>query len=139
MAGCAGLDQGARRPAAAAGGAPGRATMTRALLSLLLCGASVLGCGKAGGGPGKTDLDSTGVDACDSYLAAMLTCAGKLPAETRKGQEAAIRIARDALEARAEADDASLEGDARAEARGALEAACKQMGDAVLDRAACRR
>ncbi|WP_437305004.1 hypothetical protein [Sorangium sp. So ce388] len=112
--------------------------MARALLSLLLYGASVLGCGKAGGGPGKTDLDSTDVDACDSYLTAMLTCAGKLPAETRKGQEAAIRIARDALEARAEADDASLEGGARAEARGALEAACKQMGDAVLDRAPCR-
>ncbi|WP_437966154.1 hypothetical protein WMF04_42105 [Sorangium sp. So ce260] len=112
--------------------------MARALLGLLLlCGTSVLGCGKAGGDAGKTDLDSTGVDACDGYLATMTACASKLPAETRKGHEASIRIARDALAAKAEADDEALEGDARAEALGALAAACKQMSDEVRGRAAC--
>ncbi|XXX75058.1 hypothetical protein WMF30_46130 [Sorangium sp. So ce134] len=112
--------------------------MARALLGLLLlCGTSILGCGKAGGDAGKPELDSTGVDACDSYLATMIACAGKLPAETRKGHEAAIRIARDVLEAKAEADDDALKGDARAEARGALAAACQQMSDAVLERAPC--
>ncbi|KYF84369.1 hypothetical protein BE18_18465, partial [Sorangium cellulosum] len=118
---------------------PGRATMTmtRALLGLLLCGTSVLGCGKAGGEPGRAELESTGVDACDGYLAAMLACAGKLPAETRKGHEAAIRIARDALEAKAEADDDALEGDARDEARSALAAACQQMSEVVAERAPC--
>ncbi len=114
--------------------------MARALLGLLLlCGTSVLGCGTAGGDAGKTDLDSTGVDACDGYLATMTACASKLPAETRKGHEAAIRIARDVLEAKAEADDEALKGDARAEARGALSAACKQMSDEVRGRDACGR
>ncbi|WP_437981855.1 hypothetical protein [Sorangium sp. So ce117] len=113
--------------------------MARAHLALLLWGTFALGCGKAGGDPGKADLDSTGVDACDSYLAAMTTCAGKLPAESRKSHEAAIRITRDVLEAKAEADDEALKGDARAEARVALAAACKQMSDAVLDRDACGR
>ncbi|AUX36584.1 hypothetical protein [Sorangium sp. Soce836] len=126
------------RPAPDAGGAPGRATMARALLGLLLlCGTCVLGCGKAGGDPGSAELESTGVDACDGYLAAMLACAGKLPAETRKGHEAAIRIARDALEAKAEADDEALEGGARDEARSALAAACQQMSEAVVERTPC--
>ncbi|KYF68713.1 hypothetical protein WME76_34205 [Sorangium sp. So ce119] len=114
-----------------------RALLPRLLLCGLLCGSAVLGCGKAGGNAGRAGLESTGVDACDGYLAAMVACAGKLPAETRESQDAAISIARDALAARAEADDDALEGDARAEARGALEAACKQMRDAVLDRAPC--
>ncbi|WP_437277014.1 hypothetical protein WME90_38075 [Sorangium sp. So ce375] len=113
--------------------------MARAHLALLLWGTLALGCGKAGGDAGKADLDSTGVDACDSYLATMTACASKLPAETRKSHDAAIRIARDVLEARAEADDEALEGDARAEARVAIAAACKQMSDAVLDRAVCGR
>lgn len=113
--------------------------MARAHLALLLWGTFALGCGKAGGDPGKVDLDSTGVDACDSYLATMTTCASKLPAESRKSHVAAIRIARDVIEAKAEADDEALKGDARAEARVALAAACKQMSDAVLDREACGR
>lgn len=114
-----------------------RALLPHLLLCGLLCGSSVLGCGKAGGDAGNAGLDSTGVDACDGYLATMVACAGKLPAEARESQQAAIWIARDALAARAEADDDALEGDARTEARGALEAACKQMRDAVLDRAPC--
>ncbi len=106
MAGCDGVGQRAggqhrllRRAALR------RARRWRAHLALLLWGTFALGCGKAGGDPGKVDLDSTGVDACDSYLATMTTCASKLPAESRKSHVAAIRIARDVLEAKAEADD----------------------------------
>ncbi|AUX47148.1 hypothetical protein SOCE26_086600 [Sorangium cellulosum] len=111
--------------------------MARALLAVLLCSTVALGCGRSSDGRGKADLDSTGVDECDSALAAMAACAGKLPAEARGSHEAALRIARDVLEARAEADDEALEGEAKAEARAALKAACRQMSDAAADRAAC--
>lgn len=116
--------------------------MARAPLSFFLCGALlssalVLGCGKRGDGSGGLDLDSTGVEECDAYVAKMAACIGKLPAATRRGHEAAVQITRDVLEAKAEAGDDALKGAARAEARAALKAACKQMADAVTDRSTC--
>ena len=73
----------------------------------------------------------------DAYVAKMLACAGKLPAEARPAHEAAIQTARDLLEAKADADDAALKGPAEADARVALEATCKQMSDALAERAVC--
>jgi hypothetical protein len=114
--------------------------MARALLALLCCSTftlACLGCGKGGDASSKAHLDSTGVDACDAYVAKMLACAGKLPAEARPAHEAAIQTARDLLEAKADADDAALKGSAEADARVALEATCKQMSDALAERAVC--
>lgn len=115
--------------------------MARPLLALLCCGISAglfaLGCGKGGDAPGKGGLDGTGVDACDAYVAKMIACAGKLPAEARPAHEAAIRTARDVLAAKAEADDAALKGPAEAEARVALQETCSQMAEALAERALC--
>jgi hypothetical protein len=114
--------------------------MTRAVLPLFLfslCSAFAFGCGRGSGAGSQVDLDSTGVDECDDYLARVVACASKLPAQARPAHEAAIRTARDTIEARADADDAALEGTAKADARVALKTACKQMASSLAERAVC--
>jgi hypothetical protein len=114
-----------------------RASLAFLLCSTLLCSPLALGCGKRSDGASGLDLDSTGVEECDAYVAKMAACIGKLPASARRGQEVTVQITRDVLEAKAEAGDDALEGAARAEARAALKAACRQMADGVADRSVC--
>jgi hypothetical protein len=113
--------------------------MTRAFLPLLfsLCSPFAAGCGRGSSAAGPIDLDSTGVDECDDYLARVVACSSKLPAQARPAHEAAIKTARDALEGKADADDAALSGAAEDDARAALKAACKQMAGALGERAIC--
>jgi hypothetical protein len=108
--------------------------MPRDLLTLVVCSLLATGCGK----PRGTDLDGTGVAECDDYLAQMAACASKLPAELRAANQAAIKTARDLLEARASSDAASDSKDANADPRHTLTATCQQMASALSERPLCR-
>lgn len=105
--------------------------MKSALLSLgiLSAGLFLVGCGRSEG-ERPASSEKTGVEACDAYVARLEACAGKQPADERAAHDAAIRAARDLLEAKA--DKAESDGD-----RVAIADACKRMTDALGSQPRC--
>jgi hypothetical protein len=104
--------------------------MKIALLSLGLLAATLLfpGCGRSGSDAAIDD--KTGVAPCDAYIARLTACTHALPPEARAAHGAAILMARDLLEEKA--DKAEAETD-----RVALADACTQMADALSGRPGC--
>ena len=98
------------------------------LLLVLALPASLLlpGCGRGEDGA-PASRDKTGAAACDAYVARLEASAARAPAELRAAYDAAIRVARDRFEARADAAKADAD-------RTALGDACKRMSDALASR-----
>jgi hypothetical protein len=104
--------------------------MKIALLSLGLLAANLLlpGCSRGGGDPAAAD--KTGVAPCDAYVARLSACTHALPPEARAAHGAAIQMARDLLEEKADKAEAEAE-------RVALADACTQMAEALAGRPGC--
>ena len=106
--------------------------MKRALLLLLGLSLSSLltGTGCGGDDTAPASQDKTGAPACDAYVARLEACAGRAPAEQRPAHDAAIRVARDRFEEKA--DKAASDAD-----RVALEDACKRMTESLAVHPGC--